>query len=200
MDFGSFIGGTATEVSDDSVETVRDYGFYRMSKLVHLSLPAATSIGQYAFETCSALGSVSLPKVEKIGQYAFQRCSSLESVVLPAVTNFGGNVFAYCTALKVVDIHKRVAFSYDLFKGSNALITLILRATDRISAGVNTQYGPFGADSPIVKGTGYIYVPASLLDTYKADAYWSAFSGQFRALESYTVDGTTTGELDASKI
>jgi hypothetical protein len=29
---------------------------------------------------------------------------------------------------------------------------------------------------------------------------WTTFSAQFRALEDYTVDGTTTGELDESKI
>lgn len=51
-----------------------------------------------------------------------------------------------------------------------------------------------------MSGTGYIYVPRALVDTYKAATNWSTIADQFRALEDYTVDGTITGELDESKI
>ena len=54
--------------------------------------------------------------------------------------------------------------------------------------------------TPIASGTGYIYVPAVLIDSYKAATNWSTYAAQFRALEDYTVDGTTTGELDETKI
>ena len=47
---------------------------------------------------------------------------------------------------------------------------------------------------------GYIYVPKSLIEDYKVATNWSAYADQFRVLEDYTVDGTTTGELDESKI
>ena len=55
-------------------------------------------------------------------------------------------------------------------------------------------------NTPIASGTGYIYVPAALVDSYKAATNWSNFAAQFRALEDYTVDGTTTGALDPTKI
>ena len=35
------------------------------------------------------------------------------------------------------------------------------------------------------KGTGYVYVPASLIETYKTATNWSAFANQFRAIEDY---------------
>lgn len=54
--------------------------------------------------------------------------------------------------------------------------------------------------TPIESGTGYIYVPADLVDTYKAATNWSTYASQIRALENYTVDGTVTGELDPTKI
>ena len=60
-------------------------------------------------------------------------------------------------------------------------------------------WGWFGG-TPIASGTGYIYVPSTLVETYKTATNWSTFANQFRALEDYTVDGTTTGELDESKI
>jgi tRNA A37 threonylcarbamoyladenosine synthetase subunit TsaC/SUA5/YrdC len=54
--------------------------------------------------------------------------------------------------------------------------------------------------SGIGKGTGYVYVPSALIETYKTATNWSTFANQFRALEDYTVDGTVSGELDESKI
>ena len=53
---------------------------------------------------------------------------------------------------------------------------------------------------PIASGAGYIYVPAALVDSYKVATNWSTYAAQFRALEDYTVDGTTMGELDPNKI
>jgi hypothetical protein len=55
-------------------------------------------------------------------------------------------------------------------------------------------YNPSGSKD------GYIYVPSSLVDSYTANSKWSTYATQFRALESYTVDGTITGALDKSKI
>ena len=56
------------------------------------------------------------------------------------------------------------------------------------------------AISGINSVNGYIYVPKSLIDDYKVATNWATFADRFRALEDYTVDGTTTGELDESKI
>ena len=60
--------------------------------------------------------------------------------------------------------------------------------------------------SKIAAGNGYIYVPRALLSDddetkdYRRATNWSTYAAQFRALEDYTVDGTTTGELDKTKI
>jgi hypothetical protein len=54
--------------------------------------------------------------------------------------------------------------------------------------------------TPIASGTGCIYVPAALVNSYKTATNWSSFASKFRALEDYTVDGTITGELDETKI
>jgi hypothetical protein len=45
---------------------------------------------------------------------------------------------------------------------------------------------------------GYIYVPRAMIETLSSATNWSAL--QFRAIEDYTVDGTTTGELDLAKM
>ena len=58
----------------------------------------------------------------------------------------------------------------------------------------NSTYNPEG------KKDGYIYVPSALIEQYKVATNWVTFADQFRALEDYTVDGTTTGELDWEKV
>ena len=39
--------------------------------------------------------------------------------------------------------------------------------------------------TPIASGTGYIYVPAALVDNYKAATNWSTYANQIRAIEDY---------------
>ena len=45
-----------------------------------------------------------------------------------------------------------------------------------------------------------VCVPRALLEQYKASTGWKHGGGQIRAIEDYTVDGTTTGALDESKL
>ena len=109
----------------------------------------------------------------KIGSSAFYGCTALTEVNLPAVTSLENNAFR-----------------------NTAVTAAILRGAT-MCALANT-YAFMG--TPIASGTGYIYVPAALVDSYKAATNWSTYAAQFRALEDYTVDGTTTGELDPTKI
>lgn len=101
--------------------------------------------------------------------------NNLQQIRNFAAASIGTYAFRYCAALTALIIEK-----------SDAICTLA-----NINAFDNT---------PIASGTGCIYVPSALVDTYKANSVWLTFANQFRALEDYTVDGTITGELDASKI
>jgi hypothetical protein len=40
-------------------------------------------------------------------------------------------------------------------------------------------------DSSVASGSGYIYVPAALVDSYKAATNWSTYAEQIRAIEDY---------------
>ena len=47
--------------------------------------------------------------------------------------------------------------------------------------------------TPIASGTGYIYVPAALVDSYKAATNWTKYANQIRAIEDYPdICGGTT--------
>ena len=132
-----------------------------------------TLVGNNTFRNCAALTSVVLPNVTSIGNYAFNGCAALTSVDLTNVTILGTNACYGCAELD----------------------TLILRSSSTICL-IPNSYSLYG--TKIASGTGYIYVPSALKDQYASANYWKSY--QFRALEDYTVDGTTTGELDTSKI
>lgn len=41
------------------------------------------------------------------------------------------------------------------------------------------------AETAIENGTGYVYVPSALVDSYKITAPWSSMASKIRAIEDY---------------
>ena len=79
------------------------------------------------------------------------------------------------------------------------LKALILRNTSAVcTLNLSVTFGntPIG----LANGGGYIYVPSALIEDYKVATNWATYADRIRAIESYTVDGTMTGELDDTKI
>ena len=121
-----------------------------------------TVIGDYAFAYCAELTSVRASSVETVYSVAFRDCSSLAIVDLPSVTRFTGNyAFDKCAALS----------------------TLILRNTSGV-VDISSTSGLFSS-SAIANGTGYVYVPKALADSYKTDKSWKTYANQIRAIEDY---------------
>ena len=223
----SYVPGLKTIISD-KVTTV-GAGAFSWSGIVTLNLPNLTSIGNSIFMNCTSietvilssltslydrnsmfqnlttLKTVELPKLDLLGISTFSGCTSLEELSFPAIGTTSGrrnvydNCFQNCTSLRKVDFGPGVAHFYrqNHFNGCTNLVTLILRRTSAVNGldNVNSFTG-----TPIAAGTGYIYVPRALVDSYKSANNWSTFANQFRALEDYTVDGTTTGKFDDSRI
>ena len=92
-----------------------------------------------------------------VGSYAFRGCTNLTSVDLPVATSIRGSAFSDCTNLASLILGNT---DNDCSIGSNAL--------------TNTK---------IASGTGYIYVPAALLNSYKTAINCSTYADQFRAIE-----------------
>ena len=187
-----------TEYTNDRVTNLRSFAFAQCSQLTSISLPNLNGgIAQYCFYNCKALTTVDLPKAALIDIRGFENCSNLTDISLPAVTSVGQNAFYGCSALKTADfLTLSSLINQYAFYNCSVLTALILRSETMPTL---YDYQTF-YNTPIASGTGYIYVPAALVDTYKADGNWSTYAAQFRALENYTVDGTTTGALDPTKI
>ena len=156
----ALLSNTMTVFDNSLVTTLRTRVCQAATKLITVNLPNVTSLGAYAFYQCSNLKTVPLPKLTTISTQTWYMCPKLEHADCGQLGSITAQTFASCTALK----------------------TLILRKTSSICTLSNAN-GVSG--SGIGKGTGYVYVPAALIDTYKTATNWSTFAAQFRAIEDY---------------
>ena len=137
-------------------QRVETYAFYKAQNFTSLSLAACTQIETNAFRDCLSLSTMNLPACLTISDSAFYGCTSLASVDLPVCTTI--NTYA--------------------FYGCKKLATLILRNTEKVVTGSSDAL----TNTPIASGTGYIYVPDALVDSYKATTTWSTYADQIKPL------------------
>ena len=114
-----------------------------------------SNIPHYRFYYNSKITTVNLPKCTSIENYAFNNCTSLTTVNLPECTSIGNYAFDSCTSLT----------------------TIILSNNQVVTSEFRTFY-----HSSIFNGTGYIYVPDNLVDSYKTDTNWSNYANQIKPL------------------
>lgn len=147
-----------TEVSLPKCSVVYTSGFASCVKMTYVNLPVCTSLQNYAFNTCSILTDVSVPALQILNNSAFSNCYSLATISLPAATTISAGVFVKCYNLKSLYL---MGSSLCALKNSNAF-------TSTPIGGYSTSAGTYGS----------IYVPASMLASYKAATNWTYFSNR----------------------
>ena len=163
-----------TSVSFPAATTIGSYAFAYCSGLTSVSFPAATTINYCAFACCYSLTSVSFPAARTIGNYAFDRCSSLTSVSFPAATTISSQAFAQCYSLTSVSFPAARTIGRSAFQRCSSLTTLYLTGSSLCSLAASTAFTSTGIGS----NKGYIYVPSSLVASYKAATNWAFFSNR----------------------
>ena len=134
----------------------------------------ATSIGYSAFGSCPALTTVDLPNATSIGDQAFYGCRALTSVDFPNATSIGNSAFNSCSALTSIDLPSATSIgSYAFFENSH-LKTIFLRSKTMCTC----------TGDPSLNSSTAIYVPESLIDSYKTATYWVNYASKFKTLES----------------
>ena len=224
----SMIEGTITEIESNAL-SVRRYACHSSPSLVKVNFPMATTIGEHAFYACYALESasfakstgtgirafsecealmnVSFPAATNVDTFSFTACAALESIYFPEVLGIGASAFQACARLEVADFPKVNSISSTAFRVCALLKHLVLRHNGVVSLGnanaftncykmngtIHSSYNPNGEQ-------GYVYVPRDYLTQYPTATNWSSLPLRYRALEDYTVDGTTIGALDIDKM
>lgn len=219
----SIIERTITEFKDDNLTEIGDYAFSGCTELTVVDCPNAKKLGftnpsnsmAYIFLECTALREVNFPEVESSGNKMFIGLHNLVSISMPKLKSISGDQFIEDTGitklllpgldglvygnslrnnkqLRLVDLGKCTRIAGSALLGCSDLSAMILKNTtvvtlENVSAVGGTQ---------IASGTGYIYVPSSLVDSYKTATNWSTYSSQFRGLfddesiQQGIIDGT----------
>ena len=180
--------------SNDKVTRVPPYAFYYDAKVKSVSFPSATSIEQSAFDMAENLSSVNIPKaktignrafastkilteanfpeVGTIGQRVFNSCRSLVNVNIPNATRLNQAAFCDCRELTTIDLPKVTYMEHYVFQACGKLEVIILRSETLCSLqGITVLQ-----DTPFASGGtgGTVYVPSSLMESYKTATNWSA--------------------------
>lgn len=141
-----------------------------------------TKVGGYHFLLAAYLTSVSMSNVTSTGTNSFQQCTSLVDVNLPKLGRASNYIFYGCSALTKLDLPSAGAIGPMAFSSCSSLTAVIFRKTTAI---VNLENANAFNKTPIADGTGYVYVPAALVDTYKTASNWTTYANQIRAIEDY---------------
>lgn len=187
---------TLSKASFPNCESIGTYAFSECSNLTEAIYPNCTEAGTYAFTGASNLVTVDFPKLKQAKSFLFRNCHAIKTISFPSVEDIRGNAFQDMNALEKADFLCATSLSTNVFYSCEKLTALILRSPTVATLGGTNSF----TRTAVASGTGYIYVPAALVEQYKVETNWSTYAAQFRALEDYTVDGTTTGALDESKI
>lgn len=167
--------GTAGDYASQNV-------FFTCTKMETAYLPNCTSLSNGIFQKCTSLRNLTVsPEITHVNGTALRE-TAIEEFVYPSVVELKNNVFYGCPNLKKVDItNSSWNVESNVCQNAAVLETFILRSpTMRPLNGTNAFAG-----TPIESGSGYIYVPSALVDSYKAATNWSAYADQIRAIEDY---------------
>ena len=181
---GKLIDKQLTELVSDTASGTIPGDFQNGNKnLVKIDMPMVTKIGASAFSNCSNLAEVNLPNVVEIQSNAFNFAWYMPDIYFPnleKITGYGYNFTATWAQRayfpKLTRMEAVVGFSR-----ADYLKTFILGASTVCTLNNSNVF----ENSAISRGTGYIYVPSALVDSYKAATNWSVYANQFRAIEDY---------------
>ena len=194
-----------TSVEFASVDTAYAYAFQNCTNLATVNFPSLVNTGNYAFAS-SGITSVTaenFPKLSGLGTSVFNGCTSLQTVEIVNYLYYPGNyIFSGCTGLKRAKISSVNTLGLGSFNDCTSLESLEIGSINAINGNAfkNTNLtaliirNPSKAPSltltaidgtPIKNGTGYVYVPSALVDSYKTATNWSVVADQIRAIEDY---------------
>ena len=192
--------------SNDRITTVGKCAFLGCLALAEIDLPNVTQLKRNAFESCKSLQTINLPKVTEFDRDVFVN-SGIQQADFPLVTTIGTGCFRQARSLTSANLPLVTALPMDFFRESTiqtadfaavtninrtaftdctSLETLIIRTP---SVCVISDISVALRGSKIAAGTGYIYVPDNLVDSYKAATNWVALANQIKpisALEAST--------------
>ncbi len=155
------VARTLTNFEEDGVTIIHDRALFKFNSLTSIKMPNLMQCGEYAFAATglTEVAADSFPKLTRIGVHGFADCKSLTKARFDVLSYIPSACFSGCSKLK----------------------ELVLLNSNKVSL----YYSDAFDFTPIKVGFGTVYVPESLLATYKADSNWKKLF--LAAYEDYPV-------------
>ena len=144
-----------------------------------MNLPMCSYISNYAFTNCRSLTQVNLPMCGYIDSNTFKDCYSLSQISLPVCSYIGTDVFWNCYSLSQVSLPMCSSIDSWVFENCSSLSIITIGYSGVCSLKNSNAF----SKTQITSSTGSIYVPTSLVDSYKSAPNWSYFSTQIFPIE-----------------
>lgn len=178
-----FLRNTPTSVDfENSNITNLRMGAFAYVQYNSITLPNLTYVSSIAtFKDCQAK-NINVDNLTNLQAQTFAGCSRLTSIKLPSVKSMESTSQFYgCLNLKTIDFSVLENIPYYAFYQCNSLTSLIIRS-ETVCALETTDAFQMSA---IESGTGYIYVPDDLVESYKTTTGWSTYASQIKPLSEY---------------
>ncbi len=149
-------------------------------EVTEYSNPTLTKLGAYALSGTNVT-SLNLPELTTIAGYSFRECMKLANMVFPKLTEVPHNGCREWKGLVKADFHALTAIRSNGFYQCTNLEALIIRNPTLCTLTTGSVF----TASKIEARTGGIYVPASLVETYRSASNWSNYAEIIYAIEDY---------------
>ena len=173
-----------TEVSMMRVTSIESEAFYGCKNLTTASFGRINSMGNSVFESCYKLTSFSYTpgSLSTLPNRTFINCYKLSNISLYGISTIESSAFSSCSSIPKIEMPSVTSIKGLVFNHCTSLVAVVITKTDTVCTLSNLN--AFN-DTPISKGTGYIYVPDELVDQYKTATNWSVYANQIKPLSEY---------------
>lgn len=182
-----YIGDTAfgecaslSYISLPKCQSLAGWTFQNCYNLSYAYLPECISVDR-PFYHCSNLTSVYMPKLFSASTYLFSGLSYLTSVNIDACTYISNSAFYLCWSLKSISLPNCSVIGTYVFYGCSSLSTFIIGTDLSYVATLSNSNALLGT---LLSTTGSIYVPDSLVETYKNGTNWVYFSTRITGISN----------------
>lgn len=167
-----------------NVESI-DIEAFSYCSITGLEIDAVKTLGQYAFSYSSINQTTLYLEHLTSAQYgAFYKATGFSTAYIgtenqdSTATDYRGGFMYQNTTLKRVEI-KASTIKSESFRYCSNLTTFVIRKESGI---ITLEDSYVFRDTPIASGTGLIYVPDALVESYKTAANWTLYADQIKPL------------------
>ena len=170
----------------EGITTILSYAFHHCDNLKLTKLPnGLKSIGGYAFYECYNLALTELPEgIEEIETDAFNGCKRIVIQKVPSgIKTIYNRTFQYCGMSELTLEGNIINMGNYIVRYCNNLVKFALpNITSIPTLGIEVF-----KNTPIEKGTGYIYLPDNLVEEAKIATNWSVWADQIKPISEMEV-------------